>query len=525
MPGAVAVAAVGLALHLAWPAGAGPHALRWLLLLAVLPALTSLWRSAGTGGQRLVVGGGGLALVLAAALDAQDAAQAPRWMAAAGLLVAGVFWASWRRRRQVLLAHAADKEHLLQTRLQEEVEELARTRHQMQQALAAAEAAAQARSSFLAAASHDLRQPAHALGLYTAALRAGPLEPAQAEITSRMQDSMAALDALFTALLDVSRIDSGVVAAQWDSVWLAPLLHRLADECAPQAEARGLRLAVHVSDPLAVTVTDPLLLERVVRNLLANAIQYTRQGGVLLACRARKGDDGTPGWRIEVWDTGIGIAEVDQERIFEEFHQVGGPARESGQGLGLGLAIVQRLVRLLQLRLVLRSVPGRGSVFFLSGLDGAGAAMQRAAVARQAMRQLHGLKVAVLEDDRDVRDAMCRLLALWGCEVVAGADAADLLRQQPAGAGAQALIADLRLADGRLGSEEARSLAAAWGRSPPMLLVSGETSPAALQSLQRSGHPVLAKPVSPARLRSWLESVTEDAPADAAGIPVDREPR
>jgi signal transduction histidine kinase len=297
-PTGQAAGAAGLALHLVWPAGAagaGLEVLRWALLLPLLPALAGLWRLAPGRWPRLALAAVGLALLLAAGLDAQTAAPTPHWMSLAGLLVAAAIWLGWRWQGRALEARSAEADALVQQRLQAQAAELAATRQQMQRALESAEAAAQARSSFLAAASHDLRQPAHALGLYTAALRAGPLAPEQAEIASRMQASLAALDAMFAALLDVSRIDAGAVAPQWDTVWLAPLLHRLALEWAPQAEARGLRLAVHVSDPLAVTVTDPLLLERVLRNLLANAIKYTRQGGVLLACRARSVADGALG--------------------------------------------------------------------------------------------------------------------------------------------------------------------------------------------------------------------------------------
>lgn len=515
----LALAAAAWAAHFAWPAGlAQPwlEALRWALLLLVLPALAAIWRSAPSAAGRIGVVAVALASLVAAVHDMHRDAGAARWLVAAGLLFAAAAALGWRWQLQAAQARAAAESAALRQRLQDQATELAATRLQMQQAMEAAEVAAQAKSSFLAAASHDLRQPAHALGLYTAALRAGPLAPAQAEIAGRMQACLAALDTMFAALLDVSRMDAGAVSPQWDTVALAPLLHRLAVEWAVQAEARGLRLAVHVSDPLAVTVTDPLLLERVLRNLLANAVRYTQQGGVLLACRARTAADGTRGWRVEVWDTGIGIAPAERERVFEEFYQVANPGRERGQGLGLGLAIVQRLVRLLQLRLVMYSVPGRGSVFLLSGLAGALPATRRAAAARQAMRQLQGLGVAVLEDDADVRDAMRRLLTLWGCEVLEGTDAQDLLRRDSAGIGVDALIADVRLADGRQGPEEARRLAAAWGRAVPVLLVSGETAADALQALQAAGHQVLAKPVSPARLRTWLESVAEDLPAARA---------
>ncbi len=526
--GGLVAGALGLAAHLAWPPGttpAGLETLRWLLLAPALLSLLRLGRVEPATQWRLSLGVAALCLVVAAAQEARAATTAVSavWMPAAGLLFAIVAGWVWHRHLQAQLAQRAARDAAVQQQLQAQSAELADTRLQMHRAVEAAEVAAQAKSSFLAAASHDLRQPAHALGLYTAALRAGPLAPAQAEIASRMQASLAALDTMFAALLDVSRMDAGAVTPQWDTVSLAPLLHRLALEWAPQAEARGLRLAVHVSDPLALTVTDPLLLERVLRNLLANAVKYTQQGGALLACRARTAADGALGWRVEVWDTGIGIAPSEQERVFEEFYQVAKPGRERGQGLGLGLAIVKRLVRLLQLRLAMHSVPGRGSVFLLSGLASAGPASRRAAAARQAGRQLQGLGVAVLEDDADVRDAMHRLLTLWGCRVLEGSDAQDLLRQDAAGVAVQALVADVRLAQGRLGPQEARVLAAAWGRAVPLLLVSGETGSEALQAMQEAGHLVLAKPVSPARLRAWLESVAEALPTAQLGHPKDPE--
>ena len=376
---------------------------------------------------------------------------------------------------------------------------------QMRQSRDAARAADQAKTRFLAAASHDLRQPAHALGLYMAALRAGPLLPEQAQIAQRMAVSLVALDSMFAALLDVSRIDAGAVLLQWDTVPLAPLLRRLADEWAPQAEGRGLRLSMRAGPDDAITISDAFLLERVLRNLLANAVKYTRRGGVLLACRSRRQPGGDQAWRLEVWDTGIGIPLADQERVFEEFCQVGSQA----PGLGLGLAIVRRLVRLLQLRLVLHSRPGRGSVFLIEGLAPAGALPRKAAAARDQMRRLAGTLVAVIEDDADVRDAMRRLLRLWDCRVIDGSNAGEVLQKMPPHATAQAVVADIRLADGRRGPDEAQALFAAWGRSVPLLLVSGDTAPEQLRSLQQAGHTCLVKPVSPARLRAWLEQAVQ----------------
>lgn len=463
--------------------------------------------AAGTLGRKLIG--------LLAAVAAAGAVAATWWPAWGWMLLAALAWAlalalasrawrsAWRQRDEA------------RSRLAAREAEFDEARAQLQQALSAAEAAEQSRARFLAAASHDLRQPAHALGLYTAALRAGPLAPQQAEIAERMQGSLAALDGLFAALMDLSRIDAGAVLPQWDTVALAPLLRRLADEWAPQAEAKGLRLALHVSDPAAHAVTDAVLLERVVRNLLGNAVKYTAEGGVLLALRLRHNRRGQAQLRIEVWDSGVGIPAADQDRVFEEFFQrPEAQAAERRSGLGLGLAIVQRLARLLQLRVRLHSRPGHGSVFFVEGLTPAGEVPRAAASSRRTSRRLAGLLVAVLEDDADVRDAMRRLLQLWECRVVDGADAAELqgrLHTPP-----QVLLADLRLAGGRTGVTEVQRLHEAWGVAVPVLWISGETAPAGLRAGLPEDATVLTKPVSPARVRAWLE---QRLPEGAEGDP------
>jgi two-component system, sensor histidine kinase len=467
-------------------ADAGAGVLGTLALLALLPAWAE--RRAGW--------------ALAAAALAGATALALWWPAVAlplALLALAGAWALLRRHLAALRASRQRLQHL-QAALHERQAACDTLQQQLGAAQAASETAEQAKARFFAAASHDLRQPAHALGLYMAALRAGPLAPAQAEIAERMQGSLAALDTLFAALLDVSRMDAGAVVPQWDTVAIAPLLRRLADEWALQAESRGLRLALHVADPAALTVTDAVLLERVLRNLLGNAVKYTERGGVLLACRTRR-RGGELQHRIEVWDSGPGIVPAEQERVFEEFYQ----ADSSSTGHGLGLAIVQRLARLLQLRVTLHSRPGRGSVFMLEGLAPAGSAPQAAAHARQRMRQLAGARVAVLEDDPEVRDAMRRLLQRWDCAVIDGASAAELLQRLPPPARPDALVADLRLQGGRHGSTEQALLQAAWGPLVPVLWVSGESAPGL-----PPGAAYLSKPVSPARLRAWLEQSLPD---------------
>jgi two-component system, sensor histidine kinase len=426
--------------------------------------------------------------------------------AAVGLLL---LWA-WRVRQRWALA----RERALAERFRAERDEALRAQQQATQALAQAEQAAAAQARWLAGASHDLRQPAHALGLYLGVLQASPAlmaESQTAEIVERMRASLAALEALLAGALDVSRLDAGAVAPQWDTVALAPLLRRLADEWALPAEARGLRLALHLADEQALTVTDPRLLERVLRNLLANAVRCTPRGGVLLACRLRRSGSGQRRWRIEVWDSGIGIAPADQERIFEAFEQAA-----PGPGQGLGLAIVRRLSALLQLEVSLRSAPGRGSVFFVDGLVPAGQASHAVVAERQRWRRLEGLRVAVLDDDPAVREATLALLRRWGVQAE-DAGAADTASPGPP---PQALVADLRLAaPGRgqdaQGPARVARLQQAWGVAPPVLWVSAEPAHSALRAALPADAVVEAKPLSPARLRAWLEALAPDAPRDA----------
>ncbi len=225
-------------------------------------------------------------------------------------------------------------------------------------ARAAAESANRAKSQFLAAASHDLRQPLHAIGLFAAALAAKAREPEVAPLIANIHSSIEALEGLFAQLLDLSRLEAGALHPQLADVALDPMLARICADFAPQADAHGLVL--HAPRTSATVVTDPVLLERILRNLIANALRYTRRGGVIVGARRRAG-----GIRIDVVDTGVGIAAADQSRIFEEFVQLGpAPHRHaSGRGLGLGLAIVRRLCALLDHRLDVASAPGAGSRF------------------------------------------------------------------------------------------------------------------------------------------------------------------
>lgn len=405
----------------------------------------------------------------------------------------------------------------LEQRVETRSAELRAAVEQMRLARNEAESASLAKTAFLAAASHDLRQPAHALGLYMTALGLGRLDAEQADLVRRMSASLTALDTQFNALLDVSRLDADGITPQLRAFAIGPMLRGLADEFASQADAKGLRLALRLPAREGLAHSDEQLVERVLRNLLANALKYTQRGGVLLACRQRElavigAAGGRPHWRVEIWDTGIGIAAQDCERVFDEFVQLNNPGRDRSRGLGLGLAIVRRIVKRLDLRLELRSRPGRGSRFALSiplSEPGRADAEDDASEADPAeVTDLGGLTVAVIEDDVEVRDAMRVLLERWGCRVVDGADADEIVRRMPAGRPADAIVADHRLADGRTGPREAQALARAWGVAVPAIVVTGDATPDLLHRLQGDGHACLAKPVVSGRLREWLEQAS-----------------
>ena len=219
-----------------------------------------------------------------------------------------------------------------------------------------AESANIAKSRFLAAASHDLRQPIHALNLYLGAFSQMQVADSTGLVLGKVRQCALIMDNMFRTLLDVSKLDAGAVNPQITIFALAPLFSRMRLEFEPQARAKGLELRVHRCSGFAKS--DPALVERILRNLISNAIRYTDQGRVVVGCRRHHGS-----LRVSVYDTGIGIAPHEQSLVFEAFYQVGNRARDRSKGLGLGLAIVERLARLLQTPLTLRSRPGHGSLF------------------------------------------------------------------------------------------------------------------------------------------------------------------
>jgi signal transduction histidine kinase/CheY-like chemotaxis protein len=365
-----------------------------------------------------------------------------------------------------------------------------------------AERANIAKSKFLAAASHDLRQPLHALRLFTSALDERIRYPDVRKIVSNINDSVHALESLFSALLDVSRLDAGVLQPSLRHFRLEELLARLVKDYGPEAEAKGLRLERMPCD--AVVHSDPALLERILRNYISNAVRYTHSGEVGIVCHTGDRDV-----RIEVRDTGIGIPADQQHEIFSEFHQLHNPERDRTKGLGLGLAIVDRVAKLLGHAIDVRSAPGAGSCFSVTVPRGeASRVLPDAAPGRGAAGDLGGLHVVVVDDEIGAREGMRTLLEQWGCEVTAASSQEEALDAVHAQARVpDALIVDFRLRDGRTGPQAIEALSAELRAAIPALIVTGDTAPERLREAKACGYQLVHKPVQPAMLRAFLGSV------------------
>jgi signal transduction histidine kinase len=360
----------------------------------------------------------------------------------------------------------------------------------------AADRESQEKTNLLARASHDLRQPLHAVSLLAEALQSKLDDPEVRALVARIGESTHDLDEMLSSLLDRSQLDAGGVRPDVKVVALADVFAQLERDFAPQAASAGVRLRV-APTRLAVR-SDRLLLARILRNLVSNALRYAAGKAVLVAARLRGGRV-----VVEVRDGGPGIPLESQREIFEAFHQLPGAAPA---GLGLGLSIVDGLARLLGHEVTLRSRPGRGSTFAL--------AMERApglpartlrAEGRQPAPALASVKrVLVIDDDPRVRGATAELLRAWGCEVRNAAGGAEAVAALADGWRPDFAIADHHLAGGELGTEVIESLRCELGVPLRAAILLAETTPAELEALRARGDPVLRKPVRPARLRSLL---------------------
>ena len=371
-----------------------------------------------------------------------------------------------------------------------------------------AEQASLAKSTFLAAASHDLRQPMHALGLFVGALRSMELPSEGQALVVQIEASVGAMDTLFGALLDISRLDAGVVEARPLPFAIQPLLTRICRDFTGEAEDKGLVLVQHPCR--AVVNTDPLLLERIVRNLVSNAIRYTGSGRVVVGCRRRAG-----ALSVEVWDTGPGIPADMRQRVFQEYFQLENPERDRSKGLGLGLAIVRRLAELIQGELTLRSEVGRGSCFSLRVARVVGATVAEPAALAAPAGALARRLVVVIDDELAIREAMTAVLGGWGHETVAAASAAEALERLADHAERpDIVICDYRLRDEETGIAAIAKVRRAYDAAIPAMLITGDTAPDRLAEARASGLPLLHKPVPNGRLRAAIANL-----ASARGAP------
>ncbi|MDD4978841.1 MAG: ATP-binding protein [Gallionella sp.] len=370
------------------------------------------------------------------------------------------------------------------------------------------------KSQFLATASHDLRQPLHALGLYVSELRRQLSSTPQQHLVERVEQSVDALATLLNALLDISKLDAGAITPQMQPCDIAAMLGRVANDYQMLASISNIRLVVHPLD--GYVMSDPMLLERVVTNLVSNAIRYSHANGcVLIACR-RRGNQ----MRVEIRDNGIGISESDQSKIFREFFQITKPQLDSDKGQGLGLAIVDRLVKLLGIGIELRSAPDKGTLFALQiALGSAPEIIDHsdkhvvfvASEQNSDALPLSGKRVLVVDDDQLVLTSTSTILTAWGGQVSLAGGLQSVQEMLSEGKDWDLIISDYQLGVAETGLDVIRAVREQRSKGIPAILISGDTSPELLQLANSAGHHLIHKPVKPAKLRSLLMFLLQES--------------
>jgi Na+/proline symporter/signal transduction histidine kinase/CheY-like chemotaxis protein len=390
----------------------------------------------------------------------------------------------------------------LERRVRERTRELTRLNTELEQAKAEADDANVSKTRFVAAASHDILQPLNAARLYVTSLIERQRAGEDASLVQNIDASLEAVEEIFAALLDISRLDTGAMKPEMSDFRIDELLQRLDVEFAPLAREKGLKLRFM---PCSLTVrSDRRLLRRLLQNFVSNAIKYTPSGCVLVGCR-RRGDK----LRIDVYDTGIGIPHSKRRAVFKEFHRLDQGARVA-RGVGLGLSIVERVARVLECEVALKSVVGRGSRFSVEAPLGTAAAAATAAraVARPHAGRLNGTIALCIDNDRSILDGMEKLLGGWGCRVLTAADLTEALAAIDAsGLEPDGLLVDYHL-DGGNGigaiAELRRRLGRQLGRDLPAILITADRSAHVRDEAQAEGVHLLHKPIKPASLRAII---------------------
>jgi PAS domain S-box-containing protein len=366
----------------------------------------------------------------------------------------------------------------------------------------AAQAANRSKDKYLAAASHDLLQPLNAARLLISTLRERQLPVAEQVLVERTHQALEGAEDLLTDLLDISKLDQAAIKPDIGLYRLDELLAPLASEFQSVAEAVGLNLRVRIGD--FAMRTDLRLLTRILRNFLSNACRYTAQGGILLGAR-RRGEF----LRLEVWDTGRGIAEDCMDSIFLEFNQLDVGRAADRKGVGLGLAIVERIAKILGYRVMVRSEPGRGSLFSIEVPLSAEVPQPLSVVVQQhpgAGNPLPGRRLLVLDNELNILDSMAALLGQWGCEVLTATDQASALVVLR-GRAPEVILADYHLDHGVIGCQVVEHLREHFAQAIPAVMITADRSDQCRRSLQKLGAPLLNKPVKPGKLRAVLSQL------------------
>ncbi|HET7774956.1 MAG TPA: hybrid sensor histidine kinase/response regulator, partial [Azospira sp.] len=403
-------------------------------------------------------------------------------------------------------------------RSEQALKKLVAEREQALRSKEQADVANRAKSRFLATASHDLRQPIQAMRLFLNIM--GKLgDPQEIKpLIGHMEHSVQSLSELLDTFLDISKLDSGAILPDWQPVSIGALIERLVSEFEVQALDAGLRLKIWQPARDVVVWSDPNLLLMVMRNLVSNAIRYTRQGGLLIACRRRGGQVS-----LQVWDSGIGIPPAEQQQVFEEFFQAGNAASGRGRGVGLGLSIVDRLARLLKSGLALRSRPGKGSCFEITLPVSTQNAPARVAVAVDG-HEGSGTKhhIAVIDDDPQVLLALQLYLQSMGYGVIAAVSGADAIRLFHSHEWVpDMVISDYGLGDAGNGCQAVAELRQAFGKHLPALIVTGEIDGGVIRHIEAEGLAFLRKPINPvvltAQVGRLLQAGEAEMPSGMAG--------
>lgn len=368
-----------------------------------------------------------------------------------------------------------------------------------------AEKANLTKTHFLAAASHDLRQPIHAMSLLLAVLEENNTPEQQPKVLNKMRGTVESLENLLNALLDISRLDAGSVKVDKKVFTLMSVLKPMQDEFQILAEQKELLLFWPQND--FTLHSDPILLEQVLRNLITNAIRYTNTGRIIID--AEKDENKLT---VSVADTGIGISKIEQDSIFDEFYQVGNQQRDRNHGLGLGLAIVKRILDLLESKIQLES-SDKGSCFSFC-LDLSEEVIDKQRMVENLIETKLKLSsiVCILEDDEQVSDAMQTLLQSWGCSVLVASNAEAMIKKlNYSHVIPDVIISDLQLGDDINGVEESECLWEEFNRIIPTVIITGNIEAEQLADIKQKGLPVLYKPVAPARIRTFLRSASKNS--------------